>query len=302
MDCEIIMGFLESLFSGAKVFLKQFVTVAAEAVQIVLDEIDKSIFGRAATQLVQGATKKYFSEASELANEERELANKFQRDGRRSNVDAERLKEISEERDHLRKELEIAKNRESAEELNSAKEYIKLAPINDDEASATVGILASKICPECGETMRIRQGGYNDKTERRSFYWQCTSVKFTCPTIKLDPTAENGSVIRKPDPNLDLSITQRREIWQQKDNLVKTASRLRQGLGEDDKDIICPNHLLPMKLLPKPGSDGRLLTTYEYVCLGVNSEGRACNHKISLETFPQVSEALRRRDGVGIIH
>ena len=72
-------------------------------------------------------------------------------------------------------------------------------------------------------------------------------------------------------------------------------------LDEEDKNIVCPTHLIPMKLSEKPNADGRLLATYEYVCLGVDADGRACRHKISLETFPQVSEALRRRDGVGII-
>ena len=296
------MGFLESLFSGAKVFVKEFVAIAAEAVRVVLDEIDKSAFGRAATQLVQGATNKYFRTASDLADEERELAHKFQRDGRRSEVDAERLSQISEERDRLRTELEVARKKEATEEFRAEKETVVATPISDDETSAAVGIISSKICPQCEETMRIRQGGYNDKTGRRNFYWQCTSAKFLCPTIKLDPTAEPGSVIRKSDPNLDLSITERRKIWQQKDILVETAKRVRQGIGEDDKDIVCPYHLLPMKLLPKPTSDGRLLTTYEYVCLGVDSEGRACQHKILIETFPQVSEVLRRREGHGIIH
>lgn len=56
-----------------------------------------------------------------------------------------------------------------------------------------------------------------------------------------------------------------------------------------------------MKLLQRSQADGRLLTTYEYVCLAVDSEGRACQHRISIETFPQVSEILRRREGQGII-
>lgn len=296
------MGLLDSIFSGVKVFVRELVTVAAEAVRVVLDEIDKSSFGRAATELIQGATHRYFSTAADLADEERDLAKKFQRDNRRSAADEERLKEIAAERDRLKKELETARSREAADDFRQQKETVVAAPISDDEASAAVGILASKTCPECGDTMRIRQGGYNDKTERRNFYWQCTSGKFSCPTIKLDPNTEGGSVIRKLDPNLDLSLSERRSIWQRKDVLVEAATRLRQGLGDNDMDVVCPTHLLPMKLLPRSHSDGRLLTSYEYVCLGVDAEGRACQHRIPLETFPQVSETLRRRDGFGIIH
>ena len=149
--------------------------------------------------------------------------------------------------------------------------------------------------------MRIRQSGFNSDTERRRFYWQCASEKGTCPTEKLDPGHSKGSVLRKPDPNLDLGLQERRDLWNRKDVLVATAQRVRQGLGEEDGQIICPTHVLPMKLLPRAGADGRLLTTYEYVCLGVDPEGRACRHRTPLETFAQVSAALTRREGEGII-
>lgn len=295
------MGFLDSLFSGAKVFVRELATVAAEAVRVVLEEIDRSSFGRAATQIIQGATRKYFGVAADLAEEEREIAKKFQRDGHRSDADAERLQEIAMERERLKKQLEAAKSREAADELEKDKNRVITAPINDDETSAAVGIIASKQCPECGGTMRIRQSGFDVKTERRKFYWQCTSNKFSCPSIKLDPEKDQASVIRNPDPNLDLSRSERRNIWKRKDVLVETAGRLRQALGDEDNEVVCPTHLLPMKLLPRNQADGRLLTTYEYVCLAVDSEGRACQHRIPLETYPQVSEALRRRDGYGII-
>ena len=295
------MGFLESLFSGVKVLVSELVTVVAEAVRVVLEEIDRSSFGRAATQLVQGATRKYFSTAKNLADEERELAEKFVHDGRRSETDAERLQEIANEREQLRRQIDEAKACDAAQEFRKNQDHVVAVAASDDEASATVGIIASKSCPECGETMRIRQGGFNDKTERRRFYWQCTSAKFACPSIKLDPVKERASVMRKQDPNLDISAPERRAIWERKDVLIETAGRLRQALGEDDSEIVCPAHLLPMKLLPRNQADGRLLSTYEYVCLAVDSEGRACKHRIPLETFPQVSEALRRREGQGII-
>lgn len=296
------MGFLESIFSGAKVFVRELVTVVAEAVRVVLEEIDRSNFGRAATQLIQGATQKYFNTAANLAAEERELAEKFRRDRRRSEADATRVQEIAAERQQLKKHMDSVKSKEAANEFRDDQVELIAASIGDDEVSAAVGILASKTCPECGETMRIRQGRFNSQTGRRPFYWQCTSGGFSCPSIKFDPTKQRASVMRKPDPNLDLGLKERRAIWERKDVLVKTAGRLRQALGEEDREIICPTHLLPMKLLPKSQSDGLLLTSYEYVCLAVDSEGRACQKRVPLETFPQVSEALRRTEGYGIIH
>lgn len=294
------MGILDSLFSGVKALVREVITVVAEAVHVALEEIDKSSFGRAATQLVQGVTHRYFGAAEELAAEERELAAKYIRDGKRTNTDEERLQEIAAERERLRKNIDTAKSSEAANELRKNEKSVIAVPVGSDEISAAVGILASKVCPECSGTMRINQRSFDSKADKRRFYWQCAS-QLACPTIKLDPEKGRASVIRMRDPNLDLSSKERRAIWEREDVLAQTAGRVRESLGEADADVICPHHLLPMKLLEKPNADGLLLSTYEYVCRGVNSKGRACQYRVPLETFPQVSETLKRRDGVGII-
>lgn len=74
------MGFFEALFAGAKAILAGVVEVAALAVRIVLSEFDRSAVGRAATALANGVTQKYFSNARDLAGEERELAEKYRRE------------------------------------------------------------------------------------------------------------------------------------------------------------------------------------------------------------------------------
>ena len=83
--------------------------------------------------------------------------------------------------------------------------------------------------------------------------------------------------------------------------LNKAHGRLRASLDEEDEEIVCPAHMLPMKLMPKPSAGGRMLDSYEYICLGITPDGRACGHKVPVKSFPQVSAALRRREGRGII-
>lgn len=294
------MGFLDSLFSGVRAFVREAMKVVAEVVHVVLEEIDRSPFGKATTRFIEGASKKYFNTASELAEEEKYLAEKMVRDGKRTSGDRDRLDEIQAERDKLKKEINELRAQQAAKEFKDNQNSVISADLSDDETSASVGIIASKECPSCGGTMRVGQGGLR-ADGHRNFYWQCTDRPGACPTVKLDPHNDQATVLRKADPNLDLPVDERRAIWTRKDVLVETASRLRQGLGEDDKEIVCPHHLLPMKLLPKRNADGLLLSTYEYACLGVDSEGRACGYKVPLETFPQVSEALKRREGQGII-
>ena len=297
------MSFLDSLFSGVKVFVNQLVTVVGQAVKVVLDEIDRSSFGQAATQLVKGVTRKYFSVAEDLAAEEQELAEKYQRDGKRTEADKERLREIHAERERIRKEMEAAKAKEAAEEFKAENDKVIAADMTDDELSASVGILAYKKCPKCGGTMRIRQGNYNKTYNRRSFYWQCTEENlFPCPTIKLDPLQVKASVLRKENPDLDGSAKHRQQIWTRDDVILKTHSRLRQNhLYQKDEEVVCPHHVLPMKLVPKRDADLTMLSSYEYVCMGIQPDGRACSYTVALETHPQVAAMLRRREGRGII-
>lgn len=221
------MSILESLFAGAKALVREVAKAAAEAVRIVLDEIDRSSFGRAATRFVEGATQTYFRNAADLAAEERELAAKYRRDGNRSATDEERLHAINKEREQLKAKVDAVKNNAAAEELLSNSDDAVAAEISDDEVSGAIGVIASKTCPNCGYTMRIREGGFNPATERRHFYWQCTSAK-SCPTVKFDPMKERLAVVRKKDPNFDLSHRERREIWLRPDVLTETAQRLRQ--------------------------------------------------------------------------
>lgn len=296
------MSFLQSLFSGVRALVSGLVSVAREAVRVVLVEVDNSSLGRAATDLVNGVTRKHFSRAFDLVEEERELTDKRLRDGRYSSADLDRLKQIEAERDDLRRELELAKKAKAAEDFKKSADEVIAVDLSADEAASAVGILSSKECPECGGTMRIMLGAYNGNLSKQTFYWKCTAThSIPCPTLKLDPESDRATVLREPDPDLDGSHAVRRAIWTRPDVIASAHGRLRQGLGEDDDEVICPKHLLPMKLMPLPKAGGLMLDSYQYVCLGVNPDGRACEHTVSIKSFPQVSAALKRRDGVGII-
>ena len=295
------MSLLDTLWGGAKALIQGAVSVAREVVRAVLEEIDRSSIGKATTQLIHGVTRQHFGKAKDLVDEERELAEKRVRDGRLREADLERLRAIEAERDTLRKQLEAVQAGQAATELKEASDELIAANMSPDEAASAVGILASKTC-ECGGTMRIMQGSFDAKRGRQSFYWKCTMPRvIPCRTVVLDPETERATVLRQADPDLDGPHATRRAIWERQDVLAKAHGRLRQGLGDDDEEVICPTHLLPMKLMPRPGASGRMLDSYHYVCLGVHADGRACGHTVDVKSFPQVAATLKRRDGVGII-
>lgn len=301
------MSFLDSLFSGARALVRAAQPYVGEVVRGVfhevrgvIQEIDRTSLGRATTALVRGITNKYFSDARNLAEEEAELAEKFRRDGVRSEKDEERLHGIQRDRDRLRAEMDEAKTRGAAIEFEDAKDEVVAKPITHEEVSGSSGVISSKQCPSCGGTMRIRQGGYNAKKGSRSFFWGCTS-RLRCPAIAIDISDRTAAVIRKPDPDLDGSESDRRRIWASPEVLKETHIRLRKNLGEEDQEMVCTKHLVPMVLAPLAKSSGRLLDGYAYVCPCINDDGTACTETVRVESFPQISGLLRRREGRGIL-
>jgi hypothetical protein len=151
--------------------------------------------------------------------------------------------------------------------------------------------------------MRIRQSADQNGNGKRSFYWQCTMVnRLPCPTIKLSANNLKASVLRKENPDLDGDAKVRKQIWTRVDVSNKAHSRLRQNhLDKKDEEVVCQHHLLPMRLVQKRGNDGRMLSSYEYICMAIHPDGRACAYTVGLETYPQVAAMLRRREGKGII-
>ncbi len=296
------MNFLDALFSGAKALAKELVDIGSTLVREILREIDNSSFGKAATRVVSGVADRMFGNAKDLVDEERELAAKYQRDGRRTDADADRLREMAAERDNLRTAMEQANAALAAQEFKDRADELDVHDLDDDELSANVGVLAAKKCPHCGETMQIVQGSFNTTSNKRNFYWRCTAIRrYPCPTVTLDPAKERSSVVRPESADFDTPKSIRRATWEKQPVVNETHARLRQHLGDEDKQLVCPTHLLPLKLMESRKKGGKLLDSYEYVCLAINADGSACDHNVTLQTMPQVAAMLQRKEGQGII-
>lgn len=295
------MSFLDALFSGAKALAKELVGIGSTLVREILREIDSSSFGKAATRVVSGVADRMFGDAQNLADEERDLGEKYRRDGRRSEADDERLQELKRERDLLRKAMEEANAARAAQEFKDRADEVGVHALDDDEISANVGILAAKKCPNCGGAMRVMGGVFNKTSNSRYFYWQCTAIRrYPCDRIKIQPYEKHGSVVRPESADFDTPKINRHAIWESQPVANETHARVREHLEEVDKEITCPNHLLPLKLV-QCRRGGRMLDSYEYVCLAINADGTSCSHVVPLQTMPQVAAMLQRTEGEGII-
>ena len=316
------MGILQSLFSSATAFVKGDMTAAKASLTSARVSICKTIgkarkseIGRelsrlidkggevlhAGSEIIKKAVKGAYRGAKEGFEEAREYEEKRARDGGLTEADEQRVDELRREREQFREEITNLKAELAAGMLRT--EHLIEALLSSDELSANTGLLATKNCPECGGTMRIRQGGWQSETKQRNFWWECASNlgRYRCRTISIKLREETLDVIRTPNPDLDGDAERRYNIWKRPAVLEQTHKRLQMMIGETDDDLMCPIHVLPMRLVSKPRPGGHLLDSYEYACTG-NVPGRlACGFVIPLETFPQVASLLRRKTTRGII-
>jgi hypothetical protein len=238
--------------------------------------------------------------ARDLAEEEAYLADKFVRDGRRSTADSDRIQEMAVERESLSGKIAEINAVQSASDIAHAEDLVSVV-VSADELASQVGILSTKTCPTCTGIMTLQIGNFSTNVGQK-FLWRCTATRERgCPEIHVKPSelAQQASV-RHQNPDLDIGPAAR-DSWKNPTILAKTATRLRSHLGDQDNAIICPTHLLPMKLLPTAGATGLIFDSYQYTCLGVSPDGRACQHVLPVKSFGQVSGLLNRFEGSGIL-
>ncbi len=300
---NMIGDFAAAIFPGSRAIVAKFVDHAVDAAiaigRSIVDGWMESSAGRTPSTPAT-LVREQRTAAQDLAEEERYLAEKLKHDSYRSPVDADRIQEITAARNVLRKGIGEASAIQSSQTILGADGLIGVGATPDEYASQ-VGILSTMKCPDCAGIMTL-QLGPNDVAKGQKFKWVCTSVKrLPCKQIYLKPSELAQQVsVRQPHADLDLTNEERR-VFYEPSLVAKTAGRVRQHLGDDDKDILCPIHLLPMKLLPMATARGLLLDSYQYNCLAVDADGRACSHTIPVKSFGQVSGLLTRAEGQGIL-
>lgn len=291
-----------ALFPGARAIVTKAVNRAVDAVVSAGRKFVESWLSDAeqkGTLRPDIAAREQRHAAQELAAEEKYLAEKYLRDGRRSPADADRIEELNVEREKLGSLIGETNAVRAAQEIATTQGLIS-APATPDEWASQIGILSTKPC-KCGGTMTLRLGNYDIKAGQK-FLWHCTAMRqFPCKDEYVSLTELSTQVsVRRPNADLDISPAER-QSWNNPNLVGKTAARVRGHLGVDDEAILCPIHLLPMKLLPMANAGGLLLDSYQYTCLGVHPDGRACSQTLPLKSFGQVSGLLTRLEGQGIL-
>lgn len=292
-----------ALFPGARAIVAKAVDRAVDAVvRVGKDFVAGWLQAAGGSGRIDPAVsaRDHRTEAQELVEEERYLAEKLTRDGRRSPADADRVEEIRAAREDLRDKIGEVNAVRAAQDIASTDGLIS-AQTSPDELAAQVGILSTKECPSCSGVMTLLIGNHNQSTGQK-FLWRCTAARaIPCKDVYVKPAELAQQVsVRRPHADLDITPAERK-AWNDPKLVAKTAGRVRSHLGDEDEAVLCPVHLLPMKLLPSANAGGLLLDSYQYTCLAVHPDGRACSHTLPVRSFGQVSGLLTRVEGRGIL-
>jgi len=293
-----------SLFPGSRAIVTKFINRAVDAVVSAGKRLVETWINNTGVNdenAIVSAQKAQRSKAQELADEERYLGEKFIRDGYRKPADADRLQQITVEREDVGAKIGETSALKAAQDIAATGNLISV-PASLDELVTQVGILSTKQCERCGGLMTL-QVGENSKNVGQKIYWNCTAANPLYPHrewVRPSDVAPQISV-REPHADLDISSADRRKALTDKGVLAETAGRVRAHLGKEDEAILCPVHHLPMKLLPVANPGGLILDSYQYTCLCVQADGRACNQTLPVKSFGQVSGLLTRLEGRGIL-
>ncbi|MCE1250692.1 MAG: hypothetical protein LWW82_08175 [Comamonadaceae bacterium] len=291
---------LEALFGAAKALIKAALGAAKEVVVETVKALEGTTTGKVLSHAVESWVRtktQAAAQAQDLAAEEAEIGAKMARDGKLSPAEWGRVDEINEHRSQLRKQYaqaDAAKLREALDHAGAVH-----APVSADEIISTVGLLPHKTC-QCGAMMAVSTTHTQQYGQwKNKFAWRCA----VCGAREyFDPVKEAATIVRAPDADLDMPEAKRHEIWHAPATLADANARLRSHMGEADNEVLCPQHLLPMKIFPSLAANrGLVLDSYAYACVGMNPDGRGCTHRIPIDRLAITSAVLQRLEGRGLV-
>ena len=242
-------------------------------------------------------------------NEEmEELKLKKAKDGNLSDTDSERVDKLVKGRIEVFEEYQANKSEETARNLKEYPDDFKSTEITDD----TINLLQYHMGPavlkkncNCGWPMVLQHKTiltpkFND------FFWQCSRFyvndgRQKCknsPFVATDLKLLHKTGIPEIEmPNSDLQL-----IAEQKPVQVNIIKRVIDHINQEDSEVLCPVHIVPMVLRQKQAHSGHILDMYFLACSHLAKDAHLrCRHTVKLKSYPQLAAYLRRTEGIGIL-
>ena len=294
---------LEAVFGGiASFLLKLAPKVLSSVVRALTDELQSATkpgwLPKGIAAGIDGIIAKIKAIDQEISGRERAGA----RSDSAMSAEQEHIAELQKQKQEHFRNLEQAKKNKAADQLARQPDEFTQTPLDDNQTHLLqyhLGLLVlEKRCPKCRYPMKLQHQNMDDPSFA-NFFWQCTrfytgekcsTVQFRATDIKL--------LHEKDVPELEISKADLLTIGSEKAIQTDTIARMKDHLGTEDSDILCPAHSVPMMLREKQeGTRLPLLERYHLRCPHFR-----CTQTEKLKSVPQLAAFLRRKEGIGIIH
>lgn len=294
---------LEALFNIGNVLL----SAAKEAFRFMVRTVAEELASAARPYV--STIEAILGRGRQLNEEMEELKRKRAKDGNLSEADRERAQELATERQAIFDEYQETKASATAKELETNPEQFKSTDITE----RTTNLLQYHMGPAvlkkkcgCGWPMvlqhrNVPEPGFND------FFWQCSRYyakdgRAKCknaPFVATDLTLLHKAGIPEIEvPNKDLQL-----IADQKPVQQSIIARVADHLNQEDTDVPCPVHLVPMILRQKRNHNGHVLDMFFLSCSHLAKDTQLrCGHTVKLKSYAQLAAYLRRSESTGILH
>jgi hypothetical protein len=307
------MGFIDAIFGAGSFVFKGINTLHQLAKNYVARLVDEALRERGVENQPASnpnSVNVHFYNVQNVQNdiknndiEQTEIEKKRARDGSLNLSDREKLEELKKQGEDKFEQWQKAKTQEVIIEQAKNPDSYETSFLNNEKVHLLqfqMGqVVLEKRCV-CGRPMMLQHRDRKDGSIflLNDFFWSCVGYYSNqCRGTQRFQTQDIGLLHKTNILELQLSNTELGQSFT-RPLIQKTVVRLRQHLGAEDRDVLCPIHHVPMILKEKDKSNHSnvVLDMFHLRCPHFQ-----CQHTVKLKSLAQIAALLYRKEERGIL-
>jgi|694.fasta_scaffold69742_2 hypothetical protein len=307
------MGFIDAIFGGLGSFvIRGFNTAHQLARNYVAKLVDEALRERGVEkQPASNPTSvnvHVYNVQNDIKNndlEQTEIEKKRAHDGSLNLSDREKLEELKKQGEDKFEQWQKAKTQEVIIEQAKNPDSYETSFLNNEKVHLLqfqMGqVVLEKRCV-CGKPMMLQHTNRKDGSIflLSDFFWSCVGFynnNNQCKRTQSFQTQDIGLLHKANILELQLSNTELGQSFT-RPLIQRTVVRLRQHLGAEDRDVLCPIHHVPMILREKDkyNHSNVVLDMFHLRCPHFQ-----CKQTVKLKSLAQIAALLYRKEERGIL-
>jgi len=300
------MGFFSELFGGIASSIRTVVHVVADVASTATTVIKhkyRQLKEKYANLNIDQLKRTRFDRLKEVNDEIIDYERKLRKDGRLSEDDLERLKELTTERTDLRTRIENSKEFLAAEDIVENESEYKLSDVDfssPNELTRLGGqVMLGKLCPACQRPQVIRWKNDVREPTVDDLFWGCTGLfvkdsqgHAVCRKTQRFSAHDKKIFANVARPGMELQSNRLNNIVLRPETTQLIKNKLSDSVNEATENYLCPVHHEPMTLRTKSSATD-LLDLYYLQC-------QRCSQMVKIKSATQLDAVLQSYDQKGL--